>query len=101
MGDCKDAIACHARPPHGHAYGQTDWHCIDDHLCLAIAMRRASADRRTDRRADSCAGGKAMTPTLQVFLIVSAAMFSIGLLAALSRRHAIFKIGRASCRERV
>src|SRR5213080_4208366 len=90
MGDSKDAIACHARPPHGHAYGQTDWHCIDDHLCLAIAMRRASADRRTDRRADSCAGGKAMTPTLQVFLIVSAAMFSIGLLAALSRRHAIF-----------
>jgi NADH:ubiquinone oxidoreductase subunit K len=32
----------------------------------------------------------AMTPTLQAFLIVSAALFSIGLLAALSRRHAIF-----------
>jgi NADH-quinone oxidoreductase subunit K len=32
----------------------------------------------------------AMTPTLQNFLIVSAALFSIGLLAALSRRHAIF-----------
>jgi NADH:ubiquinone oxidoreductase subunit K len=31
-----------------------------------------------------------MTPTLQVFLIVAAALFSIGLLAALSRRHAIF-----------
>jgi NADH-quinone oxidoreductase subunit K len=31
-----------------------------------------------------------MTPTLQIFLIVSAALFSIGLLAALSRRHAIF-----------
>jgi NADH-quinone oxidoreductase subunit K len=31
-----------------------------------------------------------MTPTLQVFIIVSAALFSIGLLAALSRRHAIF-----------
>ena len=31
-----------------------------------------------------------MTPTLQAFLIVSAALFSIGLLAALSRRHAIF-----------
>lgn len=31
-----------------------------------------------------------MTPTLQVFVIVSAALFSIGLLAALSRRHAIF-----------
>ena len=31
-----------------------------------------------------------MTPTLQAFVIVSAALFSIGLLAALSRRHAIF-----------
>src|SRR4029079_11595440 len=31
-----------------------------------------------------------MTPTLQAFLLVSAALFSIGLLAALSRRHAIF-----------
>jgi len=31
-----------------------------------------------------------MTPTLQLFLSVSAALFSIGLLAALSRRHAIF-----------
>jgi NADH-quinone oxidoreductase subunit K len=31
-----------------------------------------------------------MTPTLQHLLIISAALFSIGLLAALSRRHAIF-----------
>jgi NADH:ubiquinone oxidoreductase subunit K len=31
-----------------------------------------------------------MTPTLNLFLIVSAALFSTGLLAALSRRHAIF-----------
>ena len=31
-----------------------------------------------------------MTPTLQFFLIISAALFCIGLLAALSRRHAIF-----------
>ena len=31
-----------------------------------------------------------MTPSLQVFLMISAAVFSIGLLAALSRRHAIF-----------
>ena len=31
-----------------------------------------------------------MTPTLQTFLIVSAALFSIGLLTALSRRHVIF-----------
>lgn len=31
-----------------------------------------------------------MTPTLQIVLVVSAALFSIGLLAALTRRHAIF-----------
>ena len=31
-----------------------------------------------------------MTPTLQLCLIISAALFSIGLLAALSRKHAIF-----------
>jgi NADH-quinone oxidoreductase subunit K len=31
-----------------------------------------------------------MTPTLAGMLIISAALFSIGLLAALSRRHAIF-----------
>src|ERR1700757_1046360 len=31
-----------------------------------------------------------MTPTLQFFLVISAALFSTGLLAALSRRHAIF-----------
>ena len=31
-----------------------------------------------------------MAPTLQLVLLVSAALFSIGLLAALSRRHAIF-----------
>ena len=31
-----------------------------------------------------------MTPTLQLFLVISATMFSIGLLAVLSRRHAIF-----------
>jgi NADH-quinone oxidoreductase subunit K len=31
-----------------------------------------------------------MTPTLQLVLIISAALFCIGLVAALSRRHAIF-----------
>ncbi len=31
-----------------------------------------------------------MTPTLQIFLIISSALFCIGLLAVLSRRHAIF-----------
>lgn len=33
-----------------------------------------------------------MTPTLQLVLLVSVALFSIGLLAALSRRHAIFML---------
>ena len=31
-----------------------------------------------------------MTPTLQLVLIISAALFCIGLVAAVSRRHAIF-----------
>jgi len=31
-----------------------------------------------------------MTPTLQLFLVISATLFCIGLLAVLSRRHAIF-----------
>src|SRR5438874_10338684 len=31
-----------------------------------------------------------MTPTLQLFLTISSALFCTGLLAALSRRHAIF-----------
>lgn len=31
-----------------------------------------------------------MTPTLTAVLVISAALFSIGFLAALSRRHAIF-----------
>lgn len=31
-----------------------------------------------------------MTPTLTIFLVISSALFCIGLLAALSRRHAIF-----------
>src|SRR2546430_15333026 len=53
-------------------------------------MRRAPPDRRPDRCPRARHGGKAMTPTLQAFVIVSVALFSIGLLAALSRRHAIF-----------
>src|SRR5947208_7473570 len=53
-------------------------------------MRRAPPDGRSHRRTRARHGGKAMTPTLQAFVIVSAALFSIGLLAALSRRHAIF-----------
>lgn len=33
-----------------------------------------------------------MTPTLQLVLVVSSALFCIGLVAALSRRHAIFML---------
>jgi NADH:ubiquinone oxidoreductase subunit K len=57
---------------------------------VAFAMRRAPPDRRPHRRPRARHGGKAMTPTLQAFVIVSVVLFSIGLLAALSRRHAIF-----------
>src|SRR4030088_2104328 len=52
-------------------------------------MRRSTADRRADWRAHSRSGGKARM-TLSIILVVSAALFCIGLLAALSRRHAIF-----------
>src|SRR5882762_2225662 len=62
-------------------------------------MRRSAADRRADWRAHPRDGGETvmyraqgapMTVTLTSFLIISAALFCIGLLAALSRRHAIF-----------
>src|SRR5213596_3061347 len=56
-------------------------------------MRRDSTNRRAAWRAHSRHGRKALSsvmPTLQLFLVASSALFSIGLLAALSRRHAIF-----------
>src|SRR3954452_8189842 len=56
-------------------------------------MRRDSTNRRAAWRAHSRHGRKALSsvmPTLQHFLIASSALFSIGLLAVLSRRHAIF-----------
>jgi NADH-quinone oxidoreductase subunit K len=53
-------------------------------------MRGSHSDRGVNRRDGAGDGGKTLTTTLQLFLIVSAALFSIGLLAALSRRHAIF-----------
>ncbi len=45
---------------------------------------------RYKRALPSISGHRAMTPALQLFLILSAALFCLGLLAALSRRHAIF-----------
>jgi NADH:ubiquinone oxidoreductase subunit K len=54
----------------------------------AIARTRSPARQRRALPRRQRYGS--MTPTLQLFLIVSAALFSIGLLAALSRRHAIF-----------
>src|SRR5688572_15408333 len=54
-------------------------------------MHRRAANRGAARRAPSRDGGETpMTPTLSAVLVISAALFSIGLLAALSRRHAIF-----------
>src|SRR6266487_4572956 len=53
-------------------------------------MCRARSNRRTDRGAHSCDGGEAVTLTLSIFLVISATLFCIGLLAVLSRRHAIF-----------
>jgi NADH-quinone oxidoreductase subunit K len=55
----------------------------------AIGCSRQAA---ANYRPAACAPQKsfAMTPTLQLFLIISAALFCVGLLAALSRRHAIF-----------
>ena len=55
---------------------------VRDRLERSPARQRRALPRRQTYRI--------MTPTLQLFLIVSAALFSIGLLAALSRRHAIF-----------
>jgi NADH:ubiquinone oxidoreductase subunit K len=50
---------------------------------------RRSFDRGSRRRPHSRSGGKARM-TLSIILVVSSALFCIGLLAALSRRHAIF-----------
>jgi NADH:ubiquinone oxidoreductase subunit K len=54
-------------------------------FAIAQSVRSGLAIAR-EARALPCS----MTPTLQLFLIISTALFSIGLLAALSRRHAIF-----------
>src|SRR2546429_5528691 len=56
-------------------------------------IKRCSRQAAANYRPAACAPWRkkrAMTPTLQLFLIISTALFSIGLLAALSRRHAIF-----------
>src|SRR5213594_309368 len=63
---------------------------MDDQLCLAAAVCRSFADRGIDRRTCARVGGEELMPTLSMLLVVSAALFCIGLLAALSRRHAIF-----------
>jgi NADH-quinone oxidoreductase subunit K len=59
---------------------------------LAIANFQKDCFGKTPKptRETRALPSKDMTPTLQLCLIVSAALFSIGLLAALSRRHAIF-----------
>lgn len=55
-----------------------------------VRFRRMRKPARCNRALPGRQIYLSMTPTLQLFLIVSAALFSIGLLAALSRRHAIF-----------
>jgi NADH-quinone oxidoreductase subunit K len=61
---------------------------------MAIAnssgSRQAAANDRLAACAPQTGKNSSMMPTLQLCLIASAALFSIGLLAALSRRHAIF-----------
>jgi len=52
--------------------------------------RQAAANGRLAACAPQTKTKFHMSPTLQLCLLVSAALFSIGLLAALSRRHAIF-----------
>jgi NADH:ubiquinone oxidoreductase subunit K len=61
-------------------------------LSATDANGRGSQQLAANYRPVACAPRKnpPMTPTLTLFLIISAALFSIGLLAALSRRHAIF-----------
>jgi len=59
--------------------------CGNELLRRAVCLR---CDKESSRSPSQIY--RIMTPTLQLFLIVSAALFSIGLLAALSRRHAIF-----------
>ena len=67
---------------------------------LSAPRRKASGEKLRDGDGCTASGRGARAPrtgsqgcddpTLQLFLIVSAAFFCIGLLAALSRRHAIF-----------
>jgi NADH:ubiquinone oxidoreductase subunit 6 (subunit J) len=71
-------------------YRQANRRIAHDGLRLAVAVRRTHSDGGVSRRDGACDGGKTVTITLQLFLLVSAALFCIGLLAALSRRHAIF-----------
>src|SRR5439155_3907904 len=61
----------------------------DDQLCLAAPVRRSFADRGPGRVGRSGDGGKELM-TLPILLVISSGLFCIGLLAALSRRHAIF-----------
>src|SRR2546423_6073628 len=58
-------------------------------------MPDGSRQAAANRRLAACAPPDwedLMTPTLRLCLLISAALFSIGLLAALSRRHAIFTL---------
>jgi NADH-quinone oxidoreductase subunit K len=62
----------------------------DSVLAIANFSKACFGETPKPTRETRALPGKDMTPTLQLCLIISAALFSIGLLAALSRRHAIF-----------
>src|ERR1700745_1743164 len=61
---------------------------------ITAELRQPSRAKRTIHRCNGCnlvtLFTLPMAPTLQLVLIISSALFSIGLLAALTRRHAIF-----------
>ena len=57
--DSTDAIAFDCSAAHSRAHSQKNRRNVNDQLCVAIAMRRVAADRRTHRRARACHGGEA------------------------------------------
>src|SRR5215470_8074072 len=90
MGGSQDAAIDDCPATHSRGHSEANRPGIDGRLRMAAAMRGSAPDCRADRRTRAPNRGEAMTPTLQAFLVVSAALFSIGLLAVLSRRHAVF-----------
>src|SRR6266404_5031918 len=89
LGDFENDIHCCRSTGRESVDRKTSRRSAHGFIRLAASLCRSFANRRPDRRAHSCDGGQTFM-TLSILLVVSAALFSIGLLAALSRRHAIF-----------